>query len=67
MRVSKNTAYEMVGKKETDEEGRIKRTQKYKCKMCSFSTSNSNILEDHESRYHKPQRKRTVSDTSRKT
>ena len=67
MKVSMNAAYDMIGKKPTDKEGTIKKTKKYECKVCSFNTSNVKILEDHVSRYHRPQPIRAVSDTSRKT
>ena len=66
MKVSGKAAYKMIGKKPTDKDGKIKKSQKYQCKMCSFNTNNGNILEEHINKYHRPPPTRAVSDTSRK-
>ena len=65
MKVSGNAAYEMIGKKPTDKDGKIKKSKKYQCKMCSFNNNNCNILEEHINKYHRPRPIRAVSDTSR--
>ena len=66
MKVSRKAAYEMIGKKPTDKDGKIKKSKKYQCKMCSFNTNDGKILEEHINKYHRPTPIRAVSDTSRK-
>ena len=66
MKVSGNAAYEMIGKKSTDKDGKIKISKKYQCNMCSFNTNNDKILEEHINKYHRPRPIRAVSDTSSK-
>ena len=66
MKVLGKAAYEMIGKKSTNKDGKILKSKKYQCKMCSFNTNNGNILEEHINKYHRPPRTRAVSDTSRK-
>ena len=65
MKVSGNAAYEMIGKKSTDKDGKIKKIKKYQCKMCSFNNNSGKILEEHINKYHRPRPIRSVSDTSR--
>ena len=65
MKVSGNAAYEMIGKKPTDKDGKIKKIKKYQCKMCSFNNNSGKILEEHINKYHRPRPIRSVSDTSR--
>ena len=66
MKVSGNAAYEMIGKKPTDKDGKIKKSKKNQCNMCSFNTNNDKILEKHINKYHRPRPIRAVSDTSSK-
>ena len=66
MKVSGKAAYEMIGKKPTDKDGKIKKSKKYQCKMCTFNTNNGKILEKHVHKYHRTPPIRVVSDTSRK-
>ena len=66
MKVSGNAAYEMIGKKPTDKDGKIKKSNKYQCNMCSFNTNDDKILEEHINKYHRPRPIRAVSDTSSK-
>ena len=66
MNVSRKAAYDMIGKKPSDKEGKIKKIKKYECRMCSFNTNNDKRLKDHVREYHRPKRIRGVSDTSQK-
>ena len=66
MKVSGKAAYEMIGKKPTDKDGKINKSKNYQCNMCSFNTNNGKILEEHINKYHRPPPMRAVSDTSRK-
>ena len=54
MKVLGNAAYEMIGKKSTDKDGKIKKSKKHQCNMCSFNTNNDKILEEHINKYHRP-------------
>ena len=54
MKVSGNAAYEMIGKKPTDKDGKINKSKKYQCNMCSFNTNDDKILEGHINKYHRP-------------
>ena len=66
MKVSGNAAYEMIGKKPTDKDGKIQKRKKYQCNMCSFNTKDDKILEEHINKYHRPRPIRAVSDASSK-
>ena len=66
MKVSRKAAYEIIGKNPTDKDGKILKSKKYQCKMCSFNTNNVKILEEHINEFHRPPPIRAVSDTSRK-
>ena len=66
MKVSGKAAYEMIGKKPTDKDGKINKSKNYQCNMSRFNTNNGKILEEHINKYHRPPLMRVVSDTSRK-